>query len=162
MANNIGDTQIGVFVSSAFCSSSTGNGDANTILKNTISQTHIFDAVYVCGNFNLVQFNTINSTSQAAIHLDDSCNVGVSGFSNTFASNTINEACTTSLVDPAVSGANTIGSNTTYNVAFDQLVSTGLASGFCAASGAPAAARRTAVVGSSGIQGRLSPANQVR
>jgi parallel beta helix pectate lyase-like protein len=136
--NIIGDTQVGIFIDTAFCSSSTGNGDSNTISKNTISQTHIFDAIYVCGNYNLVQGNVINSTSEAAIRLDDSCNPGVSGFFNTFASNTVNEACTTSLVDPAVSGFNTIGSNTAYNVSFDQLSGTVLPAGFCSASGAPA------------------------
>lgn len=136
--NTIGDTQTGIVVSSDFCSSTTGNGDANTILRNSISQTHIFDAVLVCGNFNLVQSNTINSTSEAAIRLDDTCNPGVSGFNNNFSSNIVNEACTTSLVDPAVSGANTIGSNTSYNVAFDQLTGTVLAAGFCGSAGAPA------------------------
>jgi hypothetical protein len=137
--NTIGDTQAGITVySGSVCPSrGYGNGDANTITKNTISQTHIFDAIYVCGNFNLVQGNTINSTSEAAIRLDDSCNPGISGISNTFSSNVVNEACTTSLVDPVVVGANTIGSNTTYNVAFDQLVGTVLSPGFCIASGAP-------------------------
>ncbi len=148
--NTIGDTQVGIFIDTAFCSSSTGNGDANTISKNTISQTHIFDAVYVCGNYNLVQGNIINSTSEAAIRLDDSCNPGVSGFFNTFASNTVNEACTTSLVDPAVAGFNTIGSNTSYNVSFDQLSGTVLPAGFCSASGAPASPVHSAGLGSSG------------
>jgi len=73
--------------SNSFCT--TGNGDANTIIKNTISQTHIFDPIYVCGNYNLVQNNTINSTSEAAIRLDDTCNPGVSGFFNNFSSNTL-------------------------------------------------------------------------
>ena len=136
--NTIGDTQVGIDVGTFFCTSSTGNGDANTITKNTISQTHIFDAIYVCGNFNLVQGNIINSTSEAAIRIDDSCNPGVSGFFNTFASNTVDEACATSLVDPAVAGQNTIGSNTAYNVSFDQLSGTVLPAGFCSASGAPA------------------------
>jgi len=51
---SVGDTQVGVFIdSNSFCT--TGNGDANTIIKNTISQTRISDAIYVCGNYNLVQ-----------------------------------------------------------------------------------------------------------
>jgi hypothetical protein len=140
--NTIGDTQAGIVVSSSSCNSTTGNGDANTILRNIISQTHIFDAVYVCGNFNLVESNTINSTSEAAVRLDDSCNPGVSGFNNTVSANTVDEACTTSLVDPAVAGANTIGSNISYNVAFDKLSGTILSSGFCGASGAPAVVGR--------------------
>ena len=150
--NTIADTQNAINVSSSFCNSETGNGDANTIYKNTISQTHIFDAVYVCGNYNLVQGNIINSSSEAAIRLDDSCNPYVSGFFNTFTSNTVNEACTTSLVDPIVAGANTIGSNITYNVAYDQLSGTVLTAGFCSSSGAPAVARQNKAV-----IGRASP-----
>jgi hypothetical protein len=145
--NTIGDTQVGIDIGTFFCNATTGNGDANTITKNTISQTHIFDAVYVCGNFNLVQGNTINGTSEAAVRIDDTCNVGVSGFFNTVSGNTVNEACTTTLVDPAVVGSNTIGSNTTYNVASDQLVGTVLPAGQCSAAGAPAVARRLSPVG---------------
>jgi hypothetical protein len=149
--NTIGDTQAGITVYSSFCSAESGNGDANTFTKNTISQTHIFDAFYVCGNYNLVQGNIINSTSEAAIRLDDSCNSpGVSGFFNTFSSNSVDEACTTSLVDPAVSGFNTIGSNTSYNVSFDQLSGTVLPAGFCSASGAPASPVHSAGLGRSG------------
>jgi hypothetical protein len=136
--NTIGDTQAGIVVSSSFCTSETGNGDANTFLRNTISQTHIFDAVYVCGNYNLVQSNTLNSTSEAAIRLDSQCNPGVSGTNNTFSSNLVNEACTNSLVDPAIAGLNTIGSNTSYNISFDQLSGTVLPAGTCSAAGAPA------------------------
>jgi hypothetical protein len=136
--NTIGDTQVGISISSG-CASLTGNADGNTIYKNTIFQTHIFDAVYVCGNSNLVQGNTINSTSEAAIRFDGSCNnPGVAGFFNTFTGNTVNDACTTSLVDPAVSGLNTIDSNTSYNVNFDQLSGTVLPARFCSSSGAPA------------------------
>ena len=134
--NNVSDVQVGVFAqSSSGCG--TGNADANTITKNTFSQTHIFDAVYVCGNYNLVQSNTMNGTSEAAIRIDGSCYPGVSGYFNTFASNTINEACTPSLLDPTVAASNTFGSNTSYNVSYDQLFGTVLAPGFCNASGAP-------------------------
>jgi hypothetical protein len=138
--NTIGDTQAAITVYSfSTCPSlGYGNGDGNTFVKNTISQTHIFDAFYICGNYNLVQGNTINSTSEAAVRIDDSCNVGTSGFFNTVSGNTVDEACATTLVDPAVVGSNTIGSNTTYNVAFDQLVGTVLTAGECSAAGAPA------------------------
>src|SRR5580692_5560027 len=147
-ANTIGDTQAGIVVTSGSnCPTlGYGNGDANTFSHNVISQTHIFDAVYVCGNFNLVTGNTINSTSEAAIRLDDSCNPGISGFNNTFTSNTVDEACTTSLIDPAVAGTNTIGSNPTYNVAFDQLSGTVLGAGFCSAAGAPAIVKKQPLV----------------
>jgi hypothetical protein len=139
-ANNISDVQVGVFAqSSSGCG--TGNADSNTITKNIFSQTHIFDAVYVCGNYNLVQSNTINGTSEAGIRIDGSCYPGVSGYFNTFASNTINEACTPALLDPTVAGSNTVGSNTSYNVSFDQLFGTVLPAGFCSSSGAPATPR---------------------
>ncbi len=129
--HSVGDTQVGVFVdSNSFCT--TGNGDANTIIKNTISQTHIFDAIYVCGNYNLVQNNSINSTSEAAIRLDDTCNPGVSGFFNNFSSNTLNEACTQ--VWPA---------------------------GFCSSAGSPAIPVHEARGGSGGRQ-RLVPPSSPR
>jgi hypothetical protein len=145
-ANTIGDTQAGIVVySGSTCpAQGYGNGDANTFSHNTISQTHIFDAIYICGNYNLVTANTINSTSEAAIRIDDSCNPGISGFNNTFTSNTVNEACATSLIDPVLASTSTttIGSNTTYNVSFDSLTGTVLATGFCSASGAPAIVKR--------------------
>ena len=129
--NSIGDTQTGIFVYSA-PGCKTGNGDGNTISRNIISQTHIFDALYVCGNYNLVQNNTINSTSEGAINIDTSCNPGVSGYFNNFSGNTVNEACTTALVNPALIGQNTIGSNSTYNVSDDMLSgSIPLAAGTC-------------------------------
>jgi hypothetical protein len=151
--NSIGDTQAGIVVSSWYCTSESGPANGNTILRNTISQTHIFDAVYVCGNYNLVQSNTINSTSEAAVRFDDSCNPGVSGVNNTFISNTVNEACTTSLIDPVVAGGNTIGSNSTYNVSFDQLTGTVLPTGFCSAAGAPAVVKRQPFGGASSTTG---------
>jgi hypothetical protein len=160
--NTIADTQAGITVySGSNCPSlGYGNGDSNTIVRNNISQTHIFDAVYVCGNYNLVQSNTINSASEAAIRLDDSCNPGVSGFNNTFSSNIVNEACTLSLVDPAVDGSNTIGSNTSNNVAYDKLVGTVLTAGFCSSAGAPLAVRRPSTAVPSGH--RLLPQNVTR
>lgn len=137
-SNNISNVQVGVYITSGCSSTNGGNGDSNTITRNTFSQTHIFDALYVCGNYNLLQYNTINGTSEAAVRFDSSCNPGVSGYFNTFSSNTTNEACTQALIDPAVSGANTIGSNTSYNLSYDQLSGTVLPAGFCSASGAPA------------------------
>jgi hypothetical protein len=146
--NTIGDTQVGVFIESG-SGCTTGNGDANTITMNKISQTHIFDAVYVCGNYNLVQSNTINGTSEGAIRIDGTCNPGVSGYNNNFSKNTVNEACMTSLVDPSLFGANTIGSNTSYNVSFDIFYDTVLPAGYCSFYGAPS----TPVQGAKGASG---------
>jgi hypothetical protein len=157
--NTIGDTQAGITVySGSVCPSrGYGNGDSNTFVKNTISQTHIFDAIYVCGNYNLVQGNIINGTSEAAVRFDGSCNPGISGYNNTFSSNTVNEACAVSLVDPFLAGLNTIGSNTSYNVSFDQLSGTVLPAGFCSSSGAPAAPVRSRGLVSGGRPGPPKP-----
>jgi hypothetical protein len=144
--NTIGDTQAGIVVSSWYCSAESGNGDDNTIQGNKISQTHIFDAVYVCGNYNLVQSNTLNSTSEAAIRFDSTCDSGASGYNNQFSGNTVTEACMTSLVDPAVAGANTIGSNSSFGVAYDQVFGTVQASPFCTGAQAPAIAPRYALM----------------
>jgi hypothetical protein len=141
--NTIGDTQAAIVVSSWFCSAESGNGDSNTIQSNKISQTHIFDAVYVCGNYNLVQNNTLNSTSEAGIRFDSTCdNPGTSGYNNQFSGNIVTEACTTSLVDPALAGANTIGSNSSFGVAYDQLFGTTQVGGFCTGAQAPSKAPR--------------------
>lgn len=112
--NNIADTQVGIWIyGTSSCTG--GSGNSNTISRNTISQTHIFDAIYVCGNYNLVQNNTINGTSEGAINIDNSCNPGTAGYFNNFSSNTVNEACMTALVNPALAGQNTIGSNNAFN-----------------------------------------------
>ncbi len=137
-SNNVSNVQVGVYIEGgSFCT--TGNADSNTITKNIFSQTHIFDGIYACGNYNLLQGNTFNSTSEAAVRIDSGCYPGVSGYFNTVSSNIINEACTPDLLDPAVAGSNTVGSNTSYNVSYDQLLGTTLPTGFCSSSGAPAA-----------------------
>jgi hypothetical protein len=139
--NTVADTQAGIVADSTFCATSgnnSGNGDSNTISGNKVFQTHLFDAIYVCGNFNLVQSNLIDSASQGGINIDSSCTTpGVSGFFNDVHSNTVNEACTTVLQDPSVLGSNTVGSNIAFNVVHDSLSGTiPLAGGTC--SGAPA------------------------
>lgn len=92
--------------------------------------------------------------AEAGIRFDSECNPGVSGTNNTFSSNTVNEACATSLVDPAVTGLNSIGSNTSYNVSFDTLSGTVLTAGTCSSAGAPAVVSDAA---GSGLSRRLPP-----
>jgi hypothetical protein len=118
--NIITDTQAGIVVTSA-PSCGANLGDGNTIVSNQISQTHIFDAVYVCGNYNLVENNTINSASEAGVNIDNQCNPGVSGYYNDVTGNKSNEACSTTLLNPALAGQNTIGSNPGNNVVYDSL-----------------------------------------
>jgi hypothetical protein len=123
--NNVADTQAGIVVDSVFCSGATGNADGNTVTANQVSQTHLFDAITVCGNFNLVKKNIIASASEAGININGACQApGVSGFFNNVNANTVNEACTVTLQDPAVLGSNTVGSNTSNSVSFDQLTGT--------------------------------------
>ncbi|HWZ83367.1 MAG TPA: right-handed parallel beta-helix repeat-containing protein [Terriglobales bacterium] len=122
--NTIGDTQAGVVVLStgSNCAAyGTGNGDSNTIIGNNISQTHLFDGVYVCGNYNLVKSNVINGASEAGVNIDGQCNPGGSGYFNNVNLDTVDDACATSLVDPSVAGFNTVGSNKAYSVSYDAL-----------------------------------------
>jgi len=137
--NTVADTQVGIVVDSAFCNGTSGNSDGNTVIANQVSQTHLFDAVYVCGNYNLVKKNIIASASEAGVNIDSSCQPpGVSGLFNNVNANTVNEACTLTLQDPAVVGSNTVGSNIGYSLSFDQLTGTiPLPAGTC--SNAPAA-----------------------
>lgn len=135
--NTIGDTQVGILLNSGCGSGSGGNADGNTITQNKISQTHIFDGIYVCGDYDAVQFNTVNSASEAGIRIDTGCNSGASGFFNTVTNNTVDEACMMILQDPISAGANTVGSNTDFSVVFDTLIGTLIPSGTC--SNAPTA-----------------------
>jgi hypothetical protein len=152
--NEIADTQVGLYISSgAGCTG--GNGNSSTITKNTISQTHVFDAIYVCGNYNLVQKNIINSTSEAAINIDSSCNPGASGAYNNFSGNTVNEACMTALVNPAVFGANTIGSNSAFNDIYDLFYGEIPLTGACGA--APAVRKGNVAPGPNSDSPRLHP-----
>ena len=143
--NTIADTQVGIVVDSVFCNTTSGNADGNTVTGNKVSQTHLFDGVYVCGNFNLVQANTIASASEAGMNIDGTCRPGTSGFFNTVQGNTTNEACTLTLQDPGVLDSNTVGSNVGYSLVADQLSGTiPLAAGICSnAPAAPVSGRET-------------------
>jgi parallel beta-helix repeat protein len=101
--NSVGSTQFGIYI-----------GDNNdTVTANKVIGTRIFDGIDVCGNSNIVTSNVINSSSEAAIHLDDSC--GGTGNGNTVKSNSINEACAGILTGTGTSG-NTTTPNTMFNV----------------------------------------------
>lgn len=99
-----------------------------------------------------MQSNTINSTSQAAVNIYNSCNPGTSGYSNNFTSNTVNEACMTALVNPALIGANTIGSNSAYNDVYDVLYGVvPLAAGTCGAAPALRQGNASVINGAPGL-----------
>jgi len=108
--NTIGNTQFGIVTESA------GTGflaDDATITGNKIIGTQIFDGIDLCSNGNTATGNELNSSTEAAIHLDDSC--GSTGNNNTTKSNTINEACAGVLTGSGTSG-NADTPNTMYNV----------------------------------------------
>jgi len=136
--NTISNTQTGIVLQSASCpllTSPTTNSDNNNISGNFISGSHLFEGIYVCGNNNTIQNNFINSSDEAAVDIDTSCNGGGSGNSNTVASNKINEACAGVLLNPLATG-NTIGSNRLANVNFAQ-VSGSIGANVCDAPGDP-------------------------
>ncbi len=108
--NTIGNTQFGIVTESA------GTGflaDDATITGNKIIGTQIFDGIDLCSNGNTATDNELYSSTEAAIHLDDSC--GSTGNNNTTKSNTINEACAGVLTGSGTSG-NVDTPNTMFNV----------------------------------------------
>ena len=80
---------------------------------NRVIGTQIFDGIDVCGNSNTLTNNLINSSTEAAIHLDDSC--GGTGNNNVVKNNSINEACAGILTGTSTSG-NTTSPNAMVNV----------------------------------------------
>lgn len=108
--NTVGNNQFGIAVVTD--STDSLSADHTTITGNNISATRIFDGIDVCSNSNTVQTNTINSSDEAAIHLDSSC--GGTGKSNTVRNNVINSACAGILVGTGTSG-NTTTPNTFFN-----------------------------------------------
>ena len=113
--NTVGNTQFGIgFVTDP----SVGTADDGVITSNKIAATHIFDAIELCNNHNMVQGNTINGSDEAAIHVDSGCaNFGASGntgSADTISSNLMNGACAGILIG-TLAGSNTIGTNTFFN-----------------------------------------------
>jgi len=72
--NQVTNTQYGIAVEGCSgCGGVNGSGDGATITGNTISATHLFDAIDVCANGATVTNNKINGADESGIHLDDSC-----------------------------------------------------------------------------------------
>jgi len=108
--NVVGNTQFGIVTESA------GEGflaDTTSITGNRIIGTELFDGIDLCSNGNTVTGNTVNSSTEAGIHLDDSC--GSTGNNNTVKTNNINEACAGILTGTGTSG-NVDTPNTMFNV----------------------------------------------
>jgi parallel beta-helix repeat protein len=108
-SNQVTDTQFGIVTVS---DPTLGPADFTTIRSNSVSATHIFDAIDVCSNHNAIESNTINVADEAGIHLDDTC--GTTGNNNTATGNTVNASCAGILKGSATTG-NTI-TDIYYNV----------------------------------------------
>jgi parallel beta-helix repeat protein len=137
--NTIGNAQFGIVTESIGTSIL---ADETTITGNKIIGTQIFDGIDLCSNKNTATGNVINSSTEAGIHMDDSC--GSTGNSNTAKGNTINEACAAVLT-----GSGTTGNVDTPNTMFN-VINTVLAGDTCStlqnegpsAASAPSGAKR--------------------
>jgi len=92
-------------------------GTSLTITGNELVGTIYNDGIYVCGNGNLVQHNTIEGSTNAGIRLDNADADNCMGFgnNNTITQNTINGTCI-GLLEPSGTTGNVIGPNTYENV----------------------------------------------
>ncbi len=113
-SNNVNNTQFGIALAG---DSTNGSADHNVITKNTVSATHIFDGIDLCGNNNTASNNAINGSDESGVHVDDTC-TGANGNTATF--NTINSACAGILIGPSASGSTT-APNTYFNAGTLQL-----------------------------------------
>lgn len=116
--NQIANTQFGIAVADDYTDPLSNPGDNATIVGNTVSATHIFDAIDVCSNNNRVSGNQIFSAQESAIHLDKTCGgtgSQKSGNNNDVKDNFINETCVGVLTDSGTNG-NNAGDNQFANV----------------------------------------------
>jgi nitrous oxidase accessory protein NosD len=116
-SNNVNNTQFGIALAG---DSTNGSADHNVITKNTVSATHIFDGIDLCGNNNTASNNAINGSDESGVHVDDTC-TGANGNTATF--NTINSACAGILIGPSASGSTT-APNAYFNAGTLQLSGT--------------------------------------
>lgn len=111
-SNTVANTQFGI----ALVTDTAGLDDGESVLSNSVLETHIFDAIDVCTNNNTIKTNRIFNSGESAIHLDASCGAldgGSSGDNNTVSNNTVNDANVGILKDLGLSG-NTLSLNTFY------------------------------------------------
>ena len=92
-------------------------GTSLTITKNELISTVDNDGIYVCGNSNLVQENTVRGSANAGIRLDNTAANSCTAFgnSNTITKNTINGSCI-GVLEPTGTTGNVISPNTYDNV----------------------------------------------
>jgi parallel beta-helix repeat protein len=106
--NTVGNTNCGISMYA---------GTSLTITKNELISTVDNDGIYVCGNSNLVQENTVRGSANAGIRLDNTAANSCTAFgnSNTITKNTINGSCI-GVLEPAGTTGNVISPNTYDNV----------------------------------------------
>ncbi|HTC87950.1 MAG TPA: NosD domain-containing protein [Bryobacteraceae bacterium] len=117
ITNSSNVTISGNTVGNTNCAISATQGSSLKIVHNTLVSTVDNDGIFICGNGNLVQDNTIMGSRNAGIRLDNSAAdfCGGVGNGNTITQNTINGACIGILV-PAGTTGNAFSLNTYNNV----------------------------------------------
>jgi parallel beta-helix repeat protein len=111
--NQVSNTQYGIAIEGCSgCGIFSGTGDDASVTGNTISATHLYDAIDVCANNATVNTNKINGADESGVHLDDTCFGSETGSS--VSGNTISGSCAGVLEGPSASGS--LGTNTYYNV----------------------------------------------
>ncbi len=115
-SNQVTNSQFGIGLVS---DPTSGKANANTVSHNIVSATHLFDAIDVCGNNNVISSNTINGADESGIHLDGSATPYCTGNgnNNSVTSNTINFSCAGVLTGTG-SGNTIAASNNYFNVSF--------------------------------------------
>lgn len=105
--NSVSNTQYGI----AVVSETPGDGAGATVNSNTITLTHLYDAIDLCSNGNSAANNKITGADESGIHFDDTCADPATG--NSATSNTISGTCAGVLEGPSATGTTT--PNTYYN-----------------------------------------------
>jgi nitrous oxidase accessory protein NosD len=113
--NTISNTNVGIYLDSI----NPDDTDNATVSNNTITATHLYDAIVLCANLSTATANKINVADESGINLG-SC--GDASPTDTVTSNTINGACAGVLVENPPVTPPTITSDIFFNVT-NQLVS---------------------------------------
>jgi hypothetical protein len=132
--NQVSNTQYGIAVEGY---TGDGAGDGAMVTGNTITLTHLYDAIELCANNTTATGNKITGADESGIHIDDTCFGAATG--NTVSSNTISATCAGVLSGPNASG-NTVGTNTYYNTVTHSMTG----SDTCTPSATSAIAKRVA------------------
>ena len=106
--NSLGKSQVNVYL----------QNNGGEVSDNVIFDTDVFDGVYVLGNNNKVQTNTIFNSDEAGVFVD--------GNNNKVQGNTINEA-PVGIIQTSASSGNNLSGNKFFNTGFNSTVLSALA-----------------------------------